>query len=90
MLVITAEIWPGGSKADRFTIGEILAANESALAPVSSYTAAISQRPAPLIGVQGFREQFTVHGHDRAAGVWALVFSILEAQRNAELGRAPR
>ena len=78
MLVVSAEIWPGGDESRAWLVGEIIAANESALSPVSSYSVAISQAPAPAIGIAGWERELTLHGHHRRDGVWALVAAILE------------
>ncbi len=43
MLVVSAEIWPGGDESRAYLVGEIIAANESCLSPVSSYSVSISQ-----------------------------------------------
>ena len=81
MLVITAEIWPGGDEKRRFTVGKITASNESLLAPVSCYNVSISQEPHDAAGVCGWCQELTVTGHRRNQGVWPLVLSILQAAR---------
>jgi hypothetical protein len=81
MLVITAEIWPGGDRKRRFTVGKITASNESRLAPVSRYDVSISQEPHDAAGVRGWRQELTVLEHQRSQGVWPLVLSILQGAR---------
>ena len=78
MLVVSAEIWPGGDESRAWLVGEITAANESALSPVSSYSVSISQGPAPSIGIEGWERELTLHDHHRREGVWSLVAAILE------------
>ena len=51
MLVVSAQIWPGGDEGQAYLVGEIIAANESGLSRVSSYSVSISQGPAPKIGI---------------------------------------
>jgi hypothetical protein len=77
MLVITAEIWPGGDKNRKRTIAEMLVANESNLAAVSSYSAVIFQAADPGSGAAAWRSESVIHGHRRADGAWALVQTIL-------------
>lgn len=77
MLVISAEIWPGGDGSRAWLVGEIVASNESALSPVSSYSVSISQGPAPHIGIEGWERELTLHDHHRREGVWSLVAAIL-------------
>ena len=84
MLVVSAEIWPGGDESRDWLVGEILAANESALSPVSSYSVSISQGPAPAIGIEGWERELTLHDHHRRGGVWSLVAAILEQALCAE------
>ena len=77
MLVVSAEIWPGGDESRAWLVGEIIAANESALSSVSSYSVSISQAPAPSIGIEGWERELALHDHRRSEGVWALVAAIL-------------
>lgn len=79
MLVVSAEIWPGGDQGRAYLVGEIIAANESGLSPVSSYAVSISQGPAPEIGIEGWERDLTLEDHRRADGVWTLVGAILSA-----------
>jgi len=83
MLVITAELWPGGDKTRRRTIGEMLIANDSELAPVSSYSVAIFQAADPGSGAAAWRSTLVVDRHCRADGVWALVCAILDQALSA-------
>lgn len=83
MLVITAELWPGGDKTRKRTIGEMLIANESELAPVSSYSVAIFQAADPGSGAAAWRSALVVDGHRRADGAWALVRAILDQTLSA-------
>ena len=79
MLVVSAEIWPGGDESRAYLVGEIIAANESGLSPISSYAVSISQGPARHIGIEGWEREFTLENHSRAEGVWRLVWAILSA-----------
>ncbi|MCW2365837.1 hypothetical protein M2341_001284 [Sphingobium sp. B7D2B] len=82
MLVVSAEIWPGGDESRAWLVGEIIASNESALSPVSSYAVSISQALAPAIGIEGWERELTVQDHHRRDGVWALVAAIVEQALN--------
>lgn len=78
MLVITAEIWPGGDETNRHAIGEIRIANESGLTDDSNYSVTLSQRGDPISGAPAFHSELMVFGHRRADGAWALVRAILD------------
>jgi hypothetical protein len=78
MLVITAEIWPGGHEGYKHKIGEITIANVSGLADVSSYSVAITQTGDPISGAPALQAELIVEGHRRADGAWALVRTILD------------
>ncbi|MCW2390896.1 hypothetical protein M2336_002668 [Sphingobium sp. B1D7B] len=78
MLIVRAEIWPGGDGRLCYPIGEIVAANESDLASVSAYSGAVVQDAATAIGVAPWRKEFTLTGHRRESGVWPLVAAILQ------------
>ena len=85
MLVVSAEIWPGGDESRAWLVGEIIAANETALSPISSYSVSISQSPAPAIGIEAWERELTLHDHRRSEGVWALVAAILAQALPAEV-----
>jgi hypothetical protein len=79
MLVVTAEIWPGGERALAFPIGRIIASNVSDLAAHSHYEVTFIQPPAPHIGVDSWTDEFVTSVlHARKDGVWALVRMIIE------------
>ena len=78
MLVITAEIWPGGDDTRRHLIGEMRIANESNLAEVSSYSAGILQVADPDSGAAGWQSEILIDGHRRSDGAWALVRAVLD------------
>jgi len=78
MLVITAEIWPGGERARKRLIGEMRIANESDLADVSSYSVTTFQIADPGSGAAAWQSSIVIHGHRRGDGAWALVRSILD------------
>jgi hypothetical protein len=75
MLVVTAQIWPGGDQDRAFVIGEIQAANISGLAPVSDYAVEISQLDYKAAGVEASDERFEFL-HERRRGAWELVRGI--------------
>lgn len=77
MLVVSAQIWPGGDESRAYLVGEITAANESGLSPISSYCVSISQGSAPDIGIEGWERELNLENHHRAEGVWTLVAAIL-------------
>lgn len=75
MLVVKVEIWPGGSRDDKYEVGRLWAANISNCAPVSSYEIRLADR-------QGFAGrmptvEFQVDGHHRSDGFWPLVHKAL-------------
>ena len=83
MLMITAEIWPGGDETRKHVIGEMRVANESDLADISSYSVTVSQPADPGSGAGGRQSSLVIHGHRRSDGMWALIRAILnEALRN--------
>lgn len=73
MLVVRAEIWPGGDETRALVIGEITAANISNLAEVSSYSVKIDQTGHTSTGVEQWDRTFVLSGHARRRGVWELV-----------------
>lgn len=78
MLVVRAEIWPGGDADAGFQVGEIKVANESNLAELSSYSAQVSQIAAPSHGVKAIATCVQVIDHNRCDGAWALILRVLE------------
>jgi hypothetical protein len=78
MLVITAEIWPGGDKTRKHLIGEMRIANESNLAEVSSYSAIILQDADAASGAAVWQFELLIHGRRRSDGAWALVRAVLD------------
>lgn len=69
MLVVRAEIWPGGDESYAYSVGEIIAANESSRSPVSSYSVSIRQEPAHHIGIEGWERELSLANHTRRKGV---------------------
>jgi hypothetical protein len=86
MLVVTAEIWPGGDPRSRATIGELLIANESDLAATSSYSVELYQTGSPESGAKALQSRLVLNGHRRSDGVWALVRAILDQALSASDG----
>jgi len=78
MLIVRAEIWPGGDGRRSVTIGEIIAANESQGADASTYAGSVTQESAPQINIAGWRREFMLADYPRKNGVWPLVAAILE------------
>lgn len=78
MLIVRAEIWPGGDGRCRFPIGELIAANEGRLTEMSAYSGCVIQAPAPDIGVMEWSKEFLEVEHHRRSGVWPLVAAILK------------
>ena len=87
MLVVTAEIWPGGDPVHKIEIGTITAANISNLAEVSNYEVSICQTGSPESGTPRWQDEFILAAHDRGAGVWDLVRRITEQARDRREGR---
>lgn len=70
MLVVTVEIWPGGSPLRKKVIGAMQLANVSQLAEVSNYEGYLDDSPV------------AVQDHFRADGAWELVRrAIIESRR---------
>ena len=78
MLVVRAEIWPGGDADAGYQVGEIKVANESDLAELSNYSAEVTQMAAPSHGVTGIATRVQVNDHYRRDGAWALILRVLE------------
>ena len=78
MLVITAEIWPGGDETRKHLVGEMRIADESDLADVSSYSVSTFQVADPGGAAAGWQSELLIHGHKRSDGAWALVRAILD------------
>lgn len=77
MLVVTAEIWPGGDQDRAVLVGEIRAANIINLSEISNYAIEISQRGDHISGIDASNHAFQVTGHRRSKGVWELVRRII-------------
>lgn len=73
MLVVTIELWPGGSSALRRPIGTMHIGNESLLADVSDYRVIAMQTANSLTGEPPGIADFQVLGHARRQRVWALL-----------------
>jgi hypothetical protein len=71
MLVVTAEIWPGGDQDRAFVIGEIHAANIGDFGPYSEYAVEISQLGYEAAGVEASDHKFELL-HERRRGAWEL------------------
>jgi hypothetical protein len=78
MLVVTVELWPHGNKYERFTIGQLEAANITKRGSQERYQVTISQEPQKYIPIKGWKSEFVVVGHNRSDGAWKLVSMILE------------
>lgn len=78
MLMITAEIWPGGDKSRKHVIGEMRIGNESDLANVSNYSVTTSQAADASSGAAGWQSSIVTNDHRRSDGMWALVRAILD------------
>ncbi len=73
MLLVTAQIWPGGDKDRAVEIGRITAENVSDLAAISDYAVEVEQQGYEGGGVAGWLQPIWVSGHRRRLGVWDLV-----------------
>ncbi|WFT94406.1 hypothetical protein QA633_40160 [Bradyrhizobium barranii] len=73
MLVVTVQLWPGGSSALRRPIGTLHIANDRLLADVSDYRVLAMQTANPLTGEPAGIARFQVLAHARRQRVWALV-----------------
>ena len=74
MLVVKVEIWPGGEKAARRTLGQLQIWNVSDLAPVSDYKVRELNQDGKAIG-----QIWDVKQHIRELGFWELVTRALES-----------
>jgi phosphoribosylcarboxyaminoimidazole (NCAIR) mutase len=73
MLVVTIELWPGGSSRHRRPIGTMHIGNESDLADVSDYWIIAMATANHLTGESACIAQFPVLAHPRRQRVWALI-----------------
>ncbi|MET4218715.1 hypothetical protein ABIB00_003933 [Bradyrhizobium sp. LB14.3] len=73
MLVVTVELWPGGSSRLRRPIGTMHIGNQSDLADVSDYWVIAMATANPLTGEPAGIAQFPVLAHPRRQRVWALI-----------------
>lgn len=66
MLVVTCEVWPGGSPLRKRQIGLLTLANISQLVEESDYEGILDG------------EEVEVTGHKRSDGAWKLVHTVLD------------
>lgn len=80
MIIVSANVWPGGSQAEAY---ELLHASISNQGPSStggeSFIAHVLSRPNKYTGVEGFEADVEVSGHRHSAGFAPLLMSILAA-----------
>lgn len=76
-MVVRIEIWPGGDEQAAFEIGRMDVANVGTVADVGVYSASLSQRATPVLGVPSFVRSVMVPSHPRRDGPWALVARVL-------------
>jgi len=84
MLVVTVELWPGGSSALRRPIGTMHIGNISDLADLSDYRIIAMETANPLTGTPPGIAKFSVLAHARRQRVWALVQRACEEATMAE------
>jgi len=84
MLVVTIEIFPGGSRALRRTIGTLHVGNESDLADVSNYRVFATRSANPLIGQASGAAEFMVLDHNRRQEVWYLLQRVCKEALTAD------
>lgn len=77
VLVVTVELWPGGSKAYKKEIASLRIANVSNLADISDYEVELAENGAEHLGIKPMRLWTGVSGHNRKKSVWSLIRSIL-------------
>lgn len=77
MLVVTIEIWPWGTEELKYQIGEISAANITALGPVSTYEVCVHQNAYDAAGVAEICKEFVPRDHHRSAGPLGLIRDVL-------------
>jgi hypothetical protein len=84
LLVVTVDLFPGGSEFRRRTIGLMRIANLSGLADTSDYYVEVVEGANPLTGTKARNARCTVERHDRHQCVWALIERAAAAARKAE------
>ncbi len=84
MLVVTVELWPGGSSALRRPIGTMHIGNVSGLSDISDYHVIAMQTANPLTGEPAGLAEFEVLAHARRQRVWALLQRACEAAMVAD------
>jgi hypothetical protein len=73
MLVITIEVWPGGSARMRRRTAEMRISNLSNLAAVSDYLVQATEEFNPLTGEAPRSSECLVKAHARQQSVWNLL-----------------
>lgn len=84
MLVVTIELWPGGSGALRRPVGTMHIGNESGLADLSDYRVIAMESANSLIGTPAGVAEFRVLDHNRRQRVWALLQRACEEAMTAK------
>lgn len=89
MLVVTIELWPGGSRELRRSVGAMHIANASQLSDVSDYRILAQQSANPLTGEAAGFAEFEIVAHSRNQSVWALVKRACEEAMKADWDDLP-
>lgn len=84
MLVVTVQLWPGGSGALRRPLGTLHIGNVSDLADLSDYRCIAMETANPLAGTPPGIARFSVLAHPRRQRVWALLHRACEEAMMAQ------
>ncbi|WLA85190.1 hypothetical protein [Bradyrhizobium elkanii] len=84
MLVVTIQLWPGGSSALRRPVATMHIGNASDLADVSDYHVIAMETANPVTGTPPGIARFSLLAHARRQRVWALLHRACEEAMMAE------
>lgn len=79
MIVVFAEIWPGGDESQARPLGSIGIANESDLNLLSDYSFTLDEAGNANLNIPETQVRGLVQGHNRNQSVWKLVRKVIDA-----------
>ena len=80
MIVVYAEMWPGGDQAKAYPLGSLAIANQTQPGDLlDNYAFEIDEAPAPELGIEQLKKQGKVLAHNRRQSVWKLIRRAIDA-----------
>lgn len=73
VILVRAELWPGGDESRCKVVGTLILENITGTADVSSYSVCLDQTGDDASGSPEIDAVFQLHGHRRSDGLWKLV-----------------